>query len=194
MAGKAITLTCMRAVYGMQSPRRLHWRVVAVVVLIHALLFLGALLASSGIANAAPDLIKGEVTASTSNGYARLILHFAEEPDPDVRVANGIIVISFKKPVEVTVDRLGTAVSNYIGAARRDPDGTAVRIALSRKVTVNAMTAGERLFVDLLPEGWTGLPPGLPQEVVDELARRAREAEKKARMQQQIAKQRQMAP
>ena len=40
-----------------------------------------------------------------------------------------------------------------------------------RKVKVNSMTAGERLFVDLLPENWTGVPPGLPQEVVDELAR-----------------------
>ena len=56
-----------------------------------------------------------------------------------------------------------------------------MRLALNRKVTVNSMAAGEKLFVDLLPEGWTGLPPGLPQEVVEELARRAREAEKKAR-------------
>src|SRR5262249_14526786 len=98
MAGKAITLTCMRAVYGMRSPPRLHWRVLLVVVLIHALLVIGALLTLSGIANAAPHLIRGDVTASTSNGYTRLIFRFADEPDPDVRVANGIIIISFKKP------------------------------------------------------------------------------------------------
>ncbi|MGE3148615.1 MAG: tetratricopeptide repeat protein, partial [Pseudorhodoplanes sp.] len=35
-----------------------------------------------------------------------------------------------------------------------------------------------RLFVDLLPDTWTALPPGLPKEVIEELARRAREAEK----------------
>ena len=76
----------------------------------------------------------------------------------------------------------------------RDPDGTAVRLALGRKVTVNTMAAGEKLFVDLLPENWTGLPPGLPQEVIEELARRAREAEKKARAQQQVAQQRKLPP
>jgi tetratricopeptide (TPR) repeat protein len=194
MAGKAITLTCVRAVYGMRAPPRLAWRVLAVLLLLQALLAIGALLALSGIANAAPDPIKGDVTANTRNGYARLIFRFAEEPEADVRVANGIIIISFKKPVDVSVDRLSTAVPGYVGAARRDPDGAAVRIALARKVTVNSMTAGEQLFVDLLPEGWTGLPPGLPQEVVEELARRAREAEKKFRLQQQAARQRQMPP
>src|SRR5205085_3847306 len=70
----------------------------------------------------------------------------------------------------------------------------AVRLALNRRVTVNTMAAGEKLFVDLLPEGWTGLPPGLPQEVVEELARRAREAEKKARQRLVVAQQRALPP
>src|SRR5262249_57827826 len=50
------------------------------------------------------------------------------------------------------------------------------------------------LFVDLLPESWTGVPPGLPQEVVDELARRAREAEKRERAQRQLSAQRTLPP
>ena len=63
----------------------------------------------------------------------------------------------------------------------RIPDGSAIRIALARKVKVNTITAGERLYVDLLPESWSGVVPGLPQEVIDELARRAREAERQLR-------------
>ena len=55
------------------------------------------------------------------------------------------------------------ARTDYIGAARRDPDGRALRFALARKVKFNSMVAGERLFVDLLPEAWTGEPPGLPR-------------------------------
>ncbi len=74
------------------------------------------------------------------------------------------------------------------------PTVPAVRLALNRKVTVNSMAAGEKLFVDLLPEGWTGLPPGLPQEVVEELAKRAREAEKKVRQQRATAQQRALPP
>ena len=51
---------------------------------------------------------------------------FTEEPDAEVKVANGIIIVSFKKPVEISVDRLDTAAASYIAAARRDPDGSAV--------------------------------------------------------------------
>ena len=56
------------------------------------------------------------------------------------------------------------------------------------------MAAGERLFVDLLPDGWTGLPPGLPRDVIEELARRARDAERRTRTQRTLAQQNRMAP
>ena len=82
------------------------------------------------------------------------------------------------------VVRLRDGATDYIGAARRDPDGKAVRIALSRKVTMNSMQAGDQLYVDLLPDTWTGLPPGLPREVIEALARKARDADKKLRAEQ----------
>src|SRR5262249_32935742 len=50
------------------------------------------------------------------------------------------------------------------------------------------------LFIDLLPEGWVGMPPGLPQDVVDKLAQRARDAEKKARQSVLLSRQRQLPP
>ena len=56
------------------------------------------------------------------------------------------------------------------------------------------MAAAERLFVDLLPEPWTGLPPGLPREVIDDLAKRAREADRKLRQQRVLARQAKMLP
>ena len=96
-------------------------------------------------------------------------------------MTSGILVIQFRQPVDIPVDRLGAAASEYIGAARRDPDGRALRFALAQKVKLSSMVAGDRLFVDLLPESWTGEPPGLPREVVEELARRANEAERLAR-------------
>jgi len=33
-------------------------------------------------------------------------------------------------------------VPDYVGSARRDPDGSAIRLSLQRRVTVNTMTAG----------------------------------------------------
>jgi len=48
------------------------------------------------------------------------------------------------------------------------------------------------LVIDLLPDTWTGAPPALPQEVVEELAKRARDAEKKERQQRAIVRERQI--
>src|SRR5439155_18683969 len=117
-------------------------------------------------------------------GYARLVIRLAEEVETQVRISGGILIIQFKRPVDVAVDRISAGASDYFGAARRDPDGRALRFALSRKVRVNSMAAVERLFVDLLPESWTTEPPGLPREVVEELTNRARAAERATRLQQ----------
>jgi hypothetical protein len=125
--------------------------------------------------------VRGEATITTTGGYGRIVIRTAAEVESQVRMTNGILVIQFRQPVTVAVDRLGTAATEYIGAARRDPDGRALRFALTQKVKVSSMTAGDRLFVDLLPESWSGEPPGLPREVVEELAKRANEAERAAR-------------
>jgi hypothetical protein len=128
-----------------------------------------------------PSELRGELSGFISNGHGRLIFSFAEEIRPQVQVSNGILVVGFGRPVAIALDRIERKLPGYVNTARRDPDGTAVRISLTRKVRVNVMEAGEKLFVDLLPEGWAGLAPGLPQEVIDELARRARDAERLAR-------------
>lgn len=192
MAGKSITLKALRASADAQVPPRLGVRIVAVFVLIQLLLLAALLLLYPSPARAAP--VQGTVAVSTANGYARLIFTLAEETDAEVRLANGIVVIQFKKAIDISVDPIPLAAGRYVGAARRDPDGTAIRLALNRKVTVNSMAAGEKLFVDLLPEGWSGLPPGLPQEVVEELAKRAREAEKRARQQLRAGQVRMLPP
>lgn len=129
----------------------------------------------------ADDAVKGEVKSSIVGGYGRLVFRFDEPVDAKVRVAGAILVIEFKKPVAVAVERLNSSASEYVSAARSDPDGKAVRIALAGRFRVNVIPAAERLFVDLLPENWSGLMPGLPQDVVDELANRARVAELAAR-------------
>lgn len=138
--------------------------------------------------------VRGQANFAAAKGYARLVLTLQEDVESDVSVAGSILVIRFKKPVDIAVDGLGEAVPDYVGAARRDPDGTAIRLALLRKVTVNTMTAGERIFIDLLPDTWTGILPGLPQEVVRELAERARVAERALRQQQIVADAQKQAP
>ncbi|MBR1278014.1 tetratricopeptide repeat protein [Bradyrhizobium sp. AUGA SZCCT0283] len=135
----------------------------------------------------ADDPVRGEATFTSGGGFARLVLKLAEDVESDVSTAGSIIIIHFKRPVDIPVDKLSDAVPDYVGSARRDPDGTAIRLSLSRRATVNTMTAGERIFVDFLPDSWTGPPPALPAAVVRELAERARAAERALRAQMAVA-------
>lgn len=139
--------------------------------------------AAAGLVRAAP--VKGEATLTEQGGYARLVLKFQDEVATDIVVAGSILVIRFKTPVDIPVDLLADSLPAYIGSVRRDPDGSAIRLALTQKVRINTMTAGERVFIDLLSEKWTGLPPPLPAEVVKELSERALAAERALRMQKQ---------
>jgi hypothetical protein len=145
-------------------------------------------------ASSTADPFKAVVNVDVSGGYARLVFAMSEDVDASVRTAGNVLIVSFNKPVLVSVDRLAAQAPDYIGAARRDPNGQAVRLALARKVTVNSMSAGEKFFVDLLPETWSGAPPGLPQQVIEELARRAREAERLARLEHGSGQQKKLAP
>src|SRR6202012_2579847 len=138
-----------------------------------------------GVARAA-EPIKGDATFSANGGYARLVLKLTEDVESEVVTAGSIIVIRFKQPVDIPVDKLSDAVPDYVGSARRDPDGMAIRLSLARRVTINTMTPGERVFVDFLPDSWKGSPPGLPPEVVRELAERARAAERELRAQRAL--------
>src|SRR6201996_6143056 len=132
------------------------------------------LFGAGGAARAENDPVKGEANFSAAGGYARLVIKLADEVESGVTAAGSILVIRFKHPVDVPVEAIADAVPDYVGSARRDPDGMAIRLSLARRVTVNTMTAGERIFVDFLPDSWSGAPPGLPPEVVRGTARRAR--------------------
>lgn len=134
----------------------------------------------------ADDPVRGEATFTSGGGFARLVLKLAEDVESDVSTAGSIIIIHFKRPVDIPVDKLSDAVPDYVGSARRDPDGTAIRLSLARRATVNTMTAGERIFIDFLPDSWTGPPPALPAAVVRELAERARAAERALRAQMAV--------
>ena len=157
-------------------------------------LFLTFILACAAPASATADPFKASVTSDVSGGYARLVFSLSDEIDASVHTAGNVLIVSFDKPISISIDRLPAQVSDYIGAARRDPDGRAIRIGLAQKVTVNSIVAGDKFFVDLLPDTWSGPPPSLPHDVVEELARRAREAERLERLARQAEEQKKLVP
>ena len=154
-----------------------------------AALFCLAGFAAPGSADDGP--VKATLAATVNDGYARLVFDMSEYDDASVRLANNVLVITFNRPIDVSIDRLASQISDYVGAARRDPDGKGIRVALSQEVKVNTTPAAEKLFIDLLPTSWSGQPPSLPPEVIADLARRAREADRLERKERQaVAQQR----
>jgi len=152
-----------------------------------AALAVASALVIGGVSPARAQTVPADVKIEQVNGFVRILLHLNEEVEADVNVAGGIVVVAFGRPVDIDLEKLQAELPNIVGAARRDPDGRGFRFSLTHKATVNSMAAGERLFIDLLPESWKGLPPGLPKDVVEDLSRRARDAERSLRNQRQAA-------
>lgn len=138
---------------------------------------LAALAALCVIAAPAFAQNKGSVRGAEMSGYGRMIFSFDNMQKATAAISSGVLVVSFDNSVAVDLEKIPVDLPSYVGIARRDPDGKGLRFALTRPLRVNLMEAGEKLYLDLMPENWTGQPPAMPQDVVDDLARRARAAE-----------------
>ena len=145
------------------------------------ILLLAALLIAAPMQRGARAEMAAEASISTDQGYGRLVLTFPHMPKYEVRASTGVIVVTFDEKISVDLRKLPLEMRGYIAAARLDPDGMALRLALTQKVTINTMEAGEQLYMDFLPSGWVGLPPGLPEDVVARLAKLAEEAKQQER-------------
>jgi tetratricopeptide (TPR) repeat protein len=119
-----------------------------------------------------------KVQASEQDGYGRLVVTFDDPPGVTAQIANGIIVVSFSKPADFSVEQVQSQLSTFVSSVRRDPDGTGIRLALTRAAKINAIEAGEKFFLDIMPANWKGMPPALPADVIADLTKRALEAER----------------
>ena len=106
-------------------------------------------------------------------------------PKYKVKYDNGVLAIEFEQPISILLPDISLAMPDYATIARVDPDQRGIRIGLRTTFNINRMDAGEKLYIDLLPTSWVGLPPALPAEVVKALADRS---EKLARIAEQKRK------
>ncbi|WP_054207239.1 hypothetical protein [Bosea vaviloviae] len=140
-----------------------------------------ALAAAAGLgapALAASATLRGEVMPP---GFGRLSLVFDEPTPTRIRVSNGVLVVAFGTSVKIDVAKIARELPAYVSVARVDPDGRGLRFALAKSYRANLIEAGERTFIDLLPENWTGVLPGPPAEVLADLSERLRLAEARGR-------------
>jgi tetratricopeptide (TPR) repeat protein len=131
----------------------------------------------SAMAQGAAATVKG----AEERNFGRILLTLPTSQKVTARVSNGVLVVSFAESVAVSADRIVREMPSYVSVARVDPDGRGLRLALTGAFEPNVMEAGERVFIDLIPANWQGVLPGLPQEVVNDMAQRLRRAETVAR-------------
>jgi len=137
---------------------------------------------SSNVSAQTPEPVSFQ--SMPGEGYGRMVLTFSDRtllPTYDAVVTGSVLRISFQSPVDIRVDDAPLNLPDYISIARRDPDGSAIRFAMKKQFQINTLEAGEKLFIDILPANWRGLPPGLPDDVVRELAKRAEAALRKVK-------------
>lgn len=130
-----------------------------------------------------------EIDASTNESFARIVLDFTDLsnlPAYEVKADNGVLVITFDEPFSTQLPDIAEKIGDYVSVARLDPDRKGIRMALKKSFGLNTIEAGEKLFVDLLDPDWVGLPPGLPENVLNELVRRAQEAAKIAEQKRKV--------
>lgn len=126
---------------------------------------------------------KAQIFATPENGFGRLIIAFPDRmdlPKYKVKYENGVLAIEFEQPISILLPDISLAMPDYATIARVDPDQRGIRIGLRTTFNINRMDAGEKLYIDLLPTNWVGLPPSLPTEVVKALADRSERAAKLA--------------
>lgn len=119
--------------------------------------------------------------AAMPAGFGRLSLGFDEPTTTRIRTGNGVLVVAFDAPVKLDTSKIVKELPDYLSLVRIDPDGRGIRFALVRPYRANLIEAGDKAFIDLLPENWSGLLPGPPPEVIAEMTARLRIAEAQAR-------------
>ena len=100
---------------------------------------LGALCLTTFVS--AQAAVTGEVKLTKGDGFNRVAFHFNQQVGVHVTQSNGIVILSFDAPVNVKVEPLAGYAPGVIAAARRDPDGRAVRIALASKRKLHSIPA-----------------------------------------------------
>ena len=124
---------------------------------------------------------RGIVSANEMGRFGRVVFTFGKEVVAKARVVGTVMIVEFDQEVQLDLEKVASQIPTYISIARRDPDGKSIRFGLTDRMTPDLKLAGERIYLDILPSKWQGLPPSLPPEVIQDLVRRTKQAEEQVR-------------
>lgn len=117
------------------------------------------------------------VKAEELPGFARLRFQWPDAVTVEAQESNGVVVLKFGRSFEAALNDLPIQLPNYVALARQDADGATLRLALKFPFRVEALTAANEVYVNLIPENSQQAFPGLPPEVLqrEQAARAAAE-------------------
>ena len=110
----------------------------------------------------APSTQRDTVGVDMSAGYARILFTFQRPSPVSASVADGILTIRLARAIDITVERFTETLGAYVSSGRRDADGLTYRFALAHPVALHTSTQTNKTAVDLVPDGYKGVPPDLP--------------------------------
>ncbi len=114
---------------------------------------------------------KIQTDLSEQDGYGRLVFAWpGAMPGYKADLVAGVLVLHFDAPFDVDLDNFMRMMPRYVALARQDDDHKALRLALKADFTTHAQVAEGKLYLDLLPDGWTGVAPALPADVLARMA------------------------
>ncbi|MES1990653.1 MAG: tetratricopeptide repeat protein [Pseudomonadota bacterium] len=113
---------------------------------------------------------KVSTTFSETGGYGRMVFNWPEAvPKYTAAISAGVLVIKFDKPFDVETEQFLRQMPDMVALARQDSDGKTLRLGLKFDYYLNVRQVENSLYVDLLPQSWSGAPPALPSDVVARL-------------------------
>jgi hypothetical protein len=112
------------------------------------------------------------VAVDTKAGYARILFTFEEPAPVEASIADGVLTIELKRPVDTTIEALIDGLERYVSVARRTENGLTYRFALRDPLDLHMSTQGNRTAVDLVPKNFSGVLPALPRVAASAPARK----------------------
>ncbi len=79
----------------------------------------GAVILSIALAAQAAPAPKSTIAVTVSGGYARLVFSASQYIDASARLAGNVLIITFKQPIDVSVDRVAEEAARRPISARR---------------------------------------------------------------------------
>ncbi len=102
------------------------------------------------------------VSASTNDGYARILLTLTPTAHAQAKASGGVFTITFDRKVSVDPGQITQTLAPYISNGHVDDDGKTFRFALTQTVRLHTSTMGDKIAIDLMPATYAGTPPDLP--------------------------------